>query len=430
MPAPGRSLYLLCVILALYAASTGAMEAGEGSGSAERESAGQVLLSFSISVDGVARSIPIYEGIPVKDIVINFMQENKIDLSHEGTVSMEVRRQLQALGPALSSRVHPSDQIRVVSTAVDVNGAAENVTFVMDGREEIQVLQFCSSRSLGPACVSTILRSLATHDAHEQMLEDAKEVWGGVERPDGKEDRVPQLAILFDVNGQRVALVGYDGQKVQDVVDNFISEHVIPKAFTNEITSHVVDRVLGLGVDDGVVQINFDAEGNPIRLPGPPSEPELLPPVQPNKTEAVEAPPASQSPAETSHDGETETAITREYYIDLYVNQELRPLILRRGEDVKMRAQEWCFQQGTQEPEHIHFVLETILEKMREQDVRDDLSKYEDQLKEVLPGEGELFSFNASSGHAPVSRPSTFVTQRKSASPGLILFRVDYPAGR
>ena len=100
------------------------------------------------------------------------------------------------------------------------------------------------------------------------------------------------------------------------------------------------------------------------------------------------------------------------YRIDLYVNQESRPLWINQGEDVEARARSWCLDQGTDDPQHIEYVMDMIRQTMKEQDLRQELAQFQDRVEKPLHvllhldhnqfPEEEVFRFNASERYPAV----------------------------
>jgi len=109
-----------------------------------------------------------------------------------------------------------------------------------------------------------------------------------------------------------------------------------------------------------------------------------------------------------------ENATLHIYHIDLYVNQEPRPLWVSKGDDIESRARNWCLEQGTDDPQHVGYVIDIIKQTMQEQDLRRELAQYHDRLEnpiqkllhvdETALGDEEVFRFNASERYPPVSR--------------------------
>lgn len=105
------------------------------------------------------------------------------------------------------------------------------------------------------------------------------------------------------------------------------------------------------------------------------------------------------------------------YRIELYVNHELRPLLIGRDEDVEAKARAWCLEQGTRDPEHVRYVVDVIRQTIREQDIREELAPFQDWIQVPLisllahdearrqQSDEEVLRFNVSDSHPEVGKP-------------------------
>lgn len=187
----------------------------------EATRAAEVLLSFPLFLDGQERSIVVYEGQAVRHTVASFLEQHKVAMSHLDSVTREVRRKLME-DPNLVSRVMDEDKIQVASTVVDVGGGrTEEATFVLDGREEVQVLQWCNDRDLGPPCVSGILKNLAQRVRQQQVNKQAAMAVSQLQEGSGPKATSPtrQAMLMVDLllNGQATKMIGFEGQTVAQV---------------------------------------------------------------------------------------------------------------------------------------------------------------------------------------------------------------------
>jgi hypothetical protein len=241
-----------------------------------------------------------------------------------------------------------------------------------------------------------------------------------------------QLAVVVAVNGRVTTLQGFPGQSVTAVVDAFMAEHGVPDAFKKALTNEVVDAVLGIG-DPVPLSLSFDpSTGAPLKLvaEGQGAVRPWLAAVQPvldgflppGAGARIFGPgqatgPAGGTPAPHSSPGAGNSSMNqterqgqgggntgRTYVVDLYVNKEPRPLVVRAEQDLMAAAREWCVQQGTQEAEHVQYVYEAVVQHVREQQLRDELNAYESRVHEVMVGlEGQTMpSFIPSGGQAQV----------------------------
>jgi len=176
----------------------------------------EVLLSFPVFLDGHQRIIEVIEGQGVKETVAKFFQQHHVASTHVDAVTREVRRKL-AEEPRLVERVMEEDRIQVATAMVDVGeGQKENATFVLDGREEVQVLQWCNDRGLGPVCVSGILKGLAQEMRHRHVNKQVTGQSAPAEASD-EQARPAMLVVPILLNGRQVNMVGYEGQTVAEV---------------------------------------------------------------------------------------------------------------------------------------------------------------------------------------------------------------------
>lgn len=186
--------------------------------------AAEVLLEFPLFLDGQERSILVYEGQAVRPTVASFLQHHHVALSHLDTVTREVRRKL-AEDPSLSDRVMEEDKIQVANIVVDVGGGrSEQATFVLDGREEVQVLEWCNNRDLGPACVSGILKGMAQRIRQEQMNKQAAAALAEMEDSSSSPtlpsvEGQAMLVVSVMVDDQPLKMIGFEGQTVAQVSD-------------------------------------------------------------------------------------------------------------------------------------------------------------------------------------------------------------------
>ena len=184
-------------------------------GSQQQEAGPRLLLSFPVFLDGHERSIALYEGQSARQTVTTFFEQHHVASTHIEAVTREVRRKL-AESPSLADKVQDEDRIQVANTVVDIGeGRLENATFVLDGREEVQVLQWCNDRGLGPVCVSGILKGLAQQMRHIEM---SKQVSSPTNGDHGQESQPSAMLVVpVMLNGHYVNMIGHEGQTVAEV---------------------------------------------------------------------------------------------------------------------------------------------------------------------------------------------------------------------